>query len=403
MIPNYTPNIPFRLLLKQVFIRNARQNCIAWFREYTGKQHILLTNSCRSALYLSYKASQTQGRVLTTPLCCTSALDPILAAGNPIHFCDINPHTLLTNLTALQAAAHPDIRFIQAVHHGGVMLDMQEVMQIAGRHSIMVVEDCGQAFGTSSQGVRAGTLGDIACFSLIKNGYGIGGGVLATNDEALFLRAKSLQEQWQGNAPALIAFRVLRTLLENKKHLRLTHWVYKALMAFRPTDQNPYDPVASMKHAYRRPASLFFRLFMVQSKRFNTLHSKRQHHAHQLAEELSKQNLSSVYAAAPEGITSAWDKFFCILPASRIVEVAHKLNTSGIEARHLENRYGSLRQPRLDELASYAGSMGLDDCKNYFKVHDAVLHLPLHEKMRPGDFKKIADTLNAILNEKNTD
>jgi dTDP-4-amino-4,6-dideoxygalactose transaminase len=174
-------------------------------------------------------------------------------------------------------------------------------------------------------------------------------------------------------------------------------------MSVRPTDQNPYDPVTSMKHAYKRPSSLFFRLFMVQSKRFNTLHSKRQQNAKQLAEELSKLNLSSVYAEAPYGITSAWDKFFCIIPKSDIVQVARKLNASGIEARHLENRYGSLRQPRLDELPSYAENTGLDRCMNYFDVHDAVLHLPLHEKMRPGDFRKIAETLNVILDEKSID
>lgn len=403
MIPNYSPNIPFRLLLKQFFIRSARQKCEDWFRDYTGKQHILLTNSCRSALFLAYKASGTEGAVLTTPMCCTSALDPILAAGQQISFCDINPETLLMDAQLLKEHDLSKIRFIQAVHHGGVMLDMKVLLGIAKPHGIKVIEDCGQAFGTNCHGIQTGTLGDVVCFSLIKNSYGIGGGVLATNDRDLFEQASSIQQQW-GRTPArLIAFRLFRTLLENKKHLQLANWLFKIMMAVRPSQDFPYDPRVSMRHALRRPSNVFFRLFMVQSKRFNKLHTKRQNHADRLAKELWRFGLQTVYHAASGHCTSAWDKFFCIAPVSDAQSIAKKLNDAGIEARHLENRYGSLRQPRLDELPSYAGSMGLDQCKNYFSVHDNVLHLPLHEKMRSGDFRRIASTLNSILNETNSD
>jgi len=95
-IPYASPNLEFSVFLKALFMpRHAAEQAIkAYFRALTGKKHILITNSCRSALYLVYKALGTSAEVITTPLTCRAAIDPIVESGNKPVFADIDPGNL---------------------------------------------------------------------------------------------------------------------------------------------------------------------------------------------------------------------------------------------------------------------------------------------------------------------
>ncbi|MGM0760794.1 MAG: DegT/DnrJ/EryC1/StrS family aminotransferase, partial [Thermodesulfobacteriota bacterium] len=89
--PYSNPNLRFvdvfcALLISQ---HTAEQRIKDYFAWLTGKKHILLTNSCRSALYLAYKALGTHGQVITSPLTCKVAIDPITETDNTPVFADI--------------------------------------------------------------------------------------------------------------------------------------------------------------------------------------------------------------------------------------------------------------------------------------------------------------------------
>jgi dTDP-4-amino-4,6-dideoxygalactose transaminase len=97
----------------------------------------------------------------------------------------------------IEAAITPRTKAIIAVHLYGQMCEMDQVMEIAGRHGLKVIEDAAQAHGARWQGLRAGTMADAAAFSFYpgKNlgAYGDGGAVVS-RDGDLVERIRSLAD-----------------------------------------------------------------------------------------------------------------------------------------------------------------------------------------------------------------
>jgi dTDP-4-amino-4,6-dideoxygalactose transaminase len=121
------------------------------------------------------------------------------AGGRPV-FVDIDPGTFNLSPAAVEAAITPRTRAIVVVHLFGQMAAMEEIMAIAARHGIPVIEDAAQAIGARRQigGAWrvAGSLGQVGAFSFFpsKNLGGWGdGGMMVTQDEALAERLRRLR------------------------------------------------------------------------------------------------------------------------------------------------------------------------------------------------------------------
>ena len=129
-------------------------------------------------------------KVLTTPYSFFATAGSIARTGAIPIFCDIDSQTF--NIDVHQAAAaldrHPEIRAIIPVHLFGGCADMDALRAVARPRGVKLIEDAAQSIGAEYNGRRAGSLGDVACFSFFpsKNlgGYG-DGGMLTTGDGAL--------------------------------------------------------------------------------------------------------------------------------------------------------------------------------------------------------------------------
>jgi dTDP-4-amino-4,6-dideoxygalactose transaminase len=100
-------------------------------------------------------------------------------------FVDIDPATYNLDPAQIAAKITSNTRAIMPVHLYGQMADMDVVMEIAGKHGIVVIEDAAQAIGAEYKGRRAGSIGDYGCFSFFpsKNLGAVGdGGMVVTND-----------------------------------------------------------------------------------------------------------------------------------------------------------------------------------------------------------------------------
>jgi dTDP-4-amino-4,6-dideoxygalactose transaminase len=102
-------------------------------------------------------------------------------------FVDIDPDTYNISPEKFEAAITARTRAVIPVHLYGQMAEMDQLMLIARRHKIPVIEDAAQAIGAEYSGRRAGSIGDLGCFSFFpsKNLGGFGDGGMLTTDNAL--------------------------------------------------------------------------------------------------------------------------------------------------------------------------------------------------------------------------
>jgi len=166
--------------------------------DYTGVGHAAALHSGTHALYLALRALDIGpgDEVITTPFTFVATTEAIGLVGAKPIFVDIDPVTFNSDPAYIEKAITPRTRAIIPVHLYGVAARMSEIMNIARRRKLRVIEDCAQAIGAIADGVRVGAIGDIGCFSFFpsKNlgAYG-DGGMITTNSPALADRVRSLR------------------------------------------------------------------------------------------------------------------------------------------------------------------------------------------------------------------
>ena len=115
-------------------------------------------------------------------------------------FVDIDEATYNMDPGLLDRAITPKTKAIIPVHLYGQMADMDPIMEIARKHNLFVIEDASQAHGAEYKGRRAGTIGDVGCFSFYP-GKNLGAcgeaGACVTNDEALRAKMAMFREHGQ--------------------------------------------------------------------------------------------------------------------------------------------------------------------------------------------------------------
>lgn len=392
MIPYYSPNLGFFRILKSFFLSGSEEKVLQFFQKLTGKKYILLTSSCRTALYLTYASIEKKGKVLASPLTCKSALQPLLEAGNTIIFSDIDPSTfniypVISSNLAQQAFA------FQVIHFGGIPNDMDIISKLVKDRQLILIEDCAQALGASYKGKSVGSFGEVACFSLIKTGYSIGGGVLATNDEDIYLKAKHLQNDWPAFSKKIVFFRLFRSFIETKRYFNIFNWLYKKLMDSRQltSSYRKERETSDFANYLRQPSHMFFKVFAVQITHLNYYWSKRRKVAEKLIHLLDINFLKKILQNPV--IVPSFTKLH-YQSSSNSERLIHNLWERNIEAKHLEHKYMTFYQKRFDDDRDFHDCSNLNECVNYFKVHNCIVSLPLFEKMSNRQIRKIKQGIN---------
>jgi len=111
-------------------------------------------------------------------------------------FADIDPVTFNLDPASLEARVTTRTRAVIPVHLFGRCADMDDILDVAARHGLRVIEDAAQAIGSEHRGRRAGSMGDVGCFSFFpsKNLGGAGdGGLVSSRDADLHDRMHMLR------------------------------------------------------------------------------------------------------------------------------------------------------------------------------------------------------------------
>ncbi|WP_295532800.1 DegT/DnrJ/EryC1/StrS aminotransferase family protein [uncultured Thioclava sp.] len=172
------------------------------FALYCGAGSAIGVSSGTSALHLALLAAGIGpgDEVITTPSTFVATIAAILYTGATPVLVDIDPETWNMDPSGIKAAISPRTRAILPVHLHGRLADMEAIVAIARRHGLLVIEDAAQAHGAQRGTQRAGTFGDIGCFSFYpgKNLGACGeGGAIVTSSAELDEKVRCLRDWGQ--------------------------------------------------------------------------------------------------------------------------------------------------------------------------------------------------------------
>jgi dTDP-4-amino-4,6-dideoxygalactose transaminase len=175
------------------------KRCQALLEESLGIPKALLTTSCTSALDMTALLLDVQpdDEVIVPSFTFVSSINAYVMRGAKPVFADIRPDTLNIDETQLEALITPRTKAIVVVHYAGVGCAIDEIMRIAQRHGVTVVEDDAHGLFARYQGRYLGTFGRLSALSFheTKNFTCGEGGALLINDPSLVSRAEVIREK----------------------------------------------------------------------------------------------------------------------------------------------------------------------------------------------------------------
>jgi dTDP-4-amino-4,6-dideoxygalactose transaminase len=178
--------------------------CHDFFKKKYGFRDVLLTTSCTHALEMAAILIDIQpgDEVIMPSYTFVSTANAFILRGAKIVFADSSGSHPNMATEGLEKLITDKTKAIVPVHYAGMACDMDEIMRIAGRHKIFVVEDAAQAIDSFYKGKPLGSIGHLSAFSFheTKNINAGEGGMLVINDEQFKKRAEIIWEKGTNRA-----------------------------------------------------------------------------------------------------------------------------------------------------------------------------------------------------------
>ena len=180
------------------------KKCDEWMENRFNAQKVLLTTSGTTALDMAMLLCDINpgDEVILPSYTFSSTATSAVLAGAKLVFVDVRPDTMNIDENKIAAAITEKTKVIVAVHYAGVSCEMDQIMDIARRYDLKVVEDAAQGVMSTYKGKALGTIGDFGCYSFheTKN-YSMGeGGALVINNPEYNERAEILREKGTNRA-----------------------------------------------------------------------------------------------------------------------------------------------------------------------------------------------------------
>ena len=175
------------------------KKCSQWMKDRFQTKNVLLTTSCTHALEMAAFLADIQpgDEVIMPSYTFVSTADAFVLRGATCVFVDIRPDTMNIDETKIEEAITEKTKAIVPVHYAGVSCAMDEIMTIAKKYNLKVVEDAAQGVNAFYKGKALGTIGDFGCYSFheTKN-YSMGeGGAILFQDDRYLEPAEILREK----------------------------------------------------------------------------------------------------------------------------------------------------------------------------------------------------------------
>lgn len=341
------------------------------FAELFGAKHAIAVNSATAALHLALDAIGVGpgDEVLVPTMTFAATAEVVVHLGGKPVLVDCLPDTLCIDPSRLEAAITPRTKAIMPVHFGGHPCEMDEILAVAKKHNLKVIEDAAHALPTRYRGRLIGNIGDLTCFSFYANKTittGEGGMITTDNDEfADRARIMSLhgisRDAWK------------RFTAEGSWYYEILHAGYK----YNLTD------IGSA-------------LGLVQLGRYEELWKRRQECAElydRLLGDLPQLQLPPV----KPGMQHAWHLYFIQLNLEQL-----RINRNQFIDALKDHKIGtSVHYTPLHLHPYYRDNFGYQpgDLPVAQGVYERILSLPLYPRMSDGDVQRVSRAVHEIVAE----
>jgi dTDP-4-amino-4,6-dideoxygalactose transaminase len=172
------------------------------FAAFCGSRHAIGVGNGTDALWLALLACGIGpgDEVITVPNTFMATAEAITYTGAKPVFVDVDERSYTINSELLEDARTPRTKAVIPVHLFGQVADMDQILSFGRKHGLYVIEDAAQAHGAEYKGRRAGSMGDLGCFSFYpgKNLGAFGeAGAVVTNDDNLQEKIRILRDHGQ--------------------------------------------------------------------------------------------------------------------------------------------------------------------------------------------------------------
>ena len=169
--------------------------CSEWMENRFSAQKVLMSTSCTSALEMSALLLDLNpgDEIIMPSFTFVSTASAFVLRGCIPVFVDVRPDTMNIDERLIEGAISDKTKAIVVVHYGGVSCEMNEILRIAEKYNLPVIEDAAQGVMASYKDKYLGTIGTFGCYSFheTKN-YTMGeGGALIINDPKYIERKRN--------------------------------------------------------------------------------------------------------------------------------------------------------------------------------------------------------------------
>ena len=337
------------------------------FAEKIGVRHAVATNSCTSALEISIRALGLKNKkILVTTNTFVASVNSIILSGNIPLIVDIDKETLCMSKESILDNLDDNVGAILWVHMAGLISpQFFEIKSICDEKDIFIIEDAAHAHGASVDGVMAGNLGEVGCFSfyptkVLATGEG---GMITTNNKELADKARILR--YHG-------------VVRNEGELSGVDYGVKAIepsQNFRMTETSAIIGLSQLSH-------------------LDEFVRKRNEIADLYTEYLKDVDGISLLSKPDNIIHSYWNYYFILDSNIDRDKLANKLYLSGIENANAYDPPCHKQEIYRDYLQNKPYGISDDIMKRH-------LSLPMYYELTEKDIKYIVNKLVECIEELN--
>lgn len=164
------------------------------FAKYVDRKYALATSSCTGALHLAYLSLGIKAgdEVIVPNISWIASVEPLYYIGAKPIFVDIESDTWCIDVNDIEKKITNKTKAIVIVNIYGHIADIYQILKIAKKHNLRVLEDAAESVGSEYHDRRAGSFGDVSCFSFhgSKTMVTGEGGMLLTNNKKIIKRAR---------------------------------------------------------------------------------------------------------------------------------------------------------------------------------------------------------------------